>query len=202
MIFCLIHVHRTIRKVAPNLSVPFIKLTKSEIEASDFINFLNLEISRFQREQTKGLRKLQLLQQQSEMWLPSHTEPLNHFGNNTSNRVEGAFGDLKILTDRNRLPLAELVNAINCVALEFSRNSLVKTLVDTVYPDEYSDVIDSNSWSQLGNFAKDKLLIEMQLSIKLLNLIIYNVTLINCKSRFSKIMLKFSNIWIYNLINL
>lgn len=152
-IFCRIHIIRN-----------FDALFKSESEISDifydcmynnreneYFNYVNDHKNEMSVKQTTFICTLNDI---LDHWLPSKINLYNHYGNITSNRVEGYFGTLKKQfshTSQSLLNISKTIKRLSDISRMASiKNNYVKNKIS-------STLIDQSQVSKIGKYALDSI---------------------------------------------
>lgn len=151
IIFCAIHIGRNLKtNVGVEMLHYYDSMRNGIITEEELLTEFRKYITDHQNDpnHTKGVSLLTNLINDIDHWLPSMINMYDHCGNDTTNRVEGFFGNLKVLTDHGILTFHLLIRSIFIVARQYlnSSNKEVQKSIN-------SKIISLDDQTKISNFA-------------------------------------------------
>jgi hypothetical protein len=115
LIYCKIHIQRNVDSHFPHSEIPlhFNGLFNGTESEEEFFKYIHEKTKDFSQKQQRFIENLMA---ESNHWLPSHVNKLRHYGNVTTNRIEGFFGVLKPSLDHKINTLLHVANSIKSMA--------------------------------------------------------------------------------------
>lgn len=151
IIFCAIHIGRNIKAIiGVEILHLYDNMRNGVISEEELINEFRKYITNHRDDEkyAKAVNLLITLLEEVDHWLPSMINIYNHCGNDTTNRVEGFFGNLKTMTDHGILTFHLLIRAIFIIAKGYlnSSNHESQKCID-------ENIISIDDQSKISNFA-------------------------------------------------
>lgn len=158
IIYCAVHIGRNIKNVVGDEMFKFyIQMRKEIISEDDLLDKFREYIRKHNDDPnySKANNLLKTLLKEIDHWLPSKIDIYEHCDTDTTNRIEGFFGNLKTLTDHHILSFKYLLKAIFILAKRFKASS-ANQKQSSINP----YIISIQEQNQISSFALDKVLCE------------------------------------------
>lgn len=154
IIFCAVHIARNIKtEVNGKILYFYTQMRKGIISEKEliqeFCKYINKHLN--DARYARGVHLLSNLIKEREHWMPSEIDSVEHFYNDSTNRVEGFFGNLKDMTDHSVLTFPILIRSVFILAKRFSDRSSKQTqiAIDT-------NILSTDDQAKLSNVALEK----------------------------------------------
>ena len=155
IMYCLEHIARNIKtNVGAEMEETFQSMRYGKITEKQLFDKFDEKIQEGNPKMTNFLTRLK---EQKDSWLPSITNTYNHYGNNTTNRVEGFFGLLKRRIEHKKQYLSKLCD----IMLSWGEKAYLDSQKTQrlVFP---SEILDEKTVRMIGFLPLKKLIEEYQ----------------------------------------